>query len=140
MARYATYVCGPSACPVDTDFEHDDYYGCVPKDFKPSTGRSKTHHTTRMTDPGSPLGYRYRWNGGCSLMANEQTANPSWGDLDIACGDKVRLYAVADGRRLPIGLGPYPDLPTKLWCPEHGWVTVSDEEFARVKEHFGGIA
>ncbi|MBO0837503.1 MAG: hypothetical protein J2P28_18620 [Actinobacteria bacterium] len=54
------YLCGPRPCPIDDDFEHDNYYGCVPKDFNPSTGRSKTHAQSLGPDD------RYHWDGGCS--------------------------------------------------------------------------
>jgi hypothetical protein len=55
----------PSTCPRDPLFEHDNYFGCVPKDFNQRTGRSKTHHQAKRDDPNAPWGYRYRWNGGC---------------------------------------------------------------------------
>lgn len=68
MAKYAVYICGPTDCPNDPAFEHDNYFGCIPKDFSQSTGRSKTHHQTKKVDPTSPTGYRYRWNGGCDAQ------------------------------------------------------------------------
>jgi hypothetical protein len=55
-----TIVCGPSDCPYDENFEHDNYYGCVPKDFSPSAGWSKTYSQKRNAELG-----RYLWNGGC---------------------------------------------------------------------------
>ena len=58
----------------------------------------------------------------------------------LPCGDPPPTFEVKDGRSLPIGLGPYPGLSPQVWCNEHGWVTVSDEQFAAVKEHFGGTA
>ena len=57
--NYAVYLCGPRQCPTDPAFEHDNFYGCVPKDFSERTGRSKTHRQHRDEDG------RYRWNGGC---------------------------------------------------------------------------
>jgi hypothetical protein len=65
MARYKTYLCGPSDCPNDPAFEHDNYFGCVPKDFSPTTGRSKKYRQHRVARPDLPLGERYEWNGGC---------------------------------------------------------------------------
>lgn len=57
---YKVYLCGvPYECPHDADFEHDNYFGCIPKDFSQRTGRSKSHRQTRAADG------RYRWNGGC---------------------------------------------------------------------------
>lgn len=53
------YICGPRDCPNDPDFEHDNYFGCVPKDFSPRTGRSKRYRQSKGADD------RYRWNGGC---------------------------------------------------------------------------
>ena len=53
-------VCGPYDCPNDPEFEHDNYFGCVPKDFSLRTGRSKKHRQT--LDAGSG---RYLWDGGC---------------------------------------------------------------------------
>lgn len=62
MAKYRTYVCGvPYNCPNDPAFEHDGYYGCIPKDFSSRTGKSKTHQQTKGIDG------RYRWNGGCDV-------------------------------------------------------------------------
>lgn len=58
--RYKVYVCGTTDCPNDPDFEHDNYYGCVPKDFNGRTGKSKSHYQTKGDDG------RYHWNGGCS--------------------------------------------------------------------------
>ncbi len=71
--RGMTYLCGPSDCPNDAGFEHDDYFGCVPRDFSPTTGRSKSHRQSRVVDKSSPLGYRYRWNGGCDARRGSDT-------------------------------------------------------------------
>lgn len=59
MAVYAARICGTGRCPNDDAFEHDNYFGCVPKDFSERTGRSKTHRQTKGPDG------RFRWNGGC---------------------------------------------------------------------------
>lgn len=64
MAQYAVYLCGPTDCPRDPAFEHDGYFGCVPKDFSPTTGRSKTYRQFKSGVEG-----RYRWNGGCDANA-----------------------------------------------------------------------
>lgn len=64
MSRYKTYICGPSDCPNDPAFEHDNYFGCIPKDFSEKTGRSKTHRQHQDADG------RYRWNGGCDQHAS----------------------------------------------------------------------
>ena len=69
MPSYRTYLCGPTGCPNDSAFEHDNYFGCVPKDFKERTGRSKTNHQTKVTTGPGPLDYRYRWDGGCDARA-----------------------------------------------------------------------
>ena len=54
------FVCQPTVCPTDSaHFEHDNYFGCVPKDFSVATGRSKTFAQTPGDDG------LYRWNGGC---------------------------------------------------------------------------
>lgn len=66
VTKYKTYICAPSDCPHDPDFEHDNYFGCIPKDFSQTTGRSKTHHQSKVADTSSPTGYRYVWNGGCA--------------------------------------------------------------------------
>lgn len=55
----STILCEPTTCPNDPAFDHDNYYGCVPKDFSTTTGRSKTHRQTKGPDG------RYQWNGGC---------------------------------------------------------------------------
>lgn len=75
---YRTYLCGPSDCPTDPGFEHDNYFGCVPKDFKERTGRSATFRQKKGADG------RYRWNGGCD------PSNPSDPVL------KAQLKAQAD--------------------------------------------
>lgn len=69
MAKYAVYLCGPTDCPNDPAFEHDGYYGCVPKNFSPTTGRSRTHKQTRGPDG------LYRWNGGCDTAPSDSTGN-----------------------------------------------------------------
>lgn len=56
---YRVYICGPTDCPKDPDFEHDGYFGCIPRDFSQATGRSKKYRQARGPDG------RYRWNGGC---------------------------------------------------------------------------
>jgi hypothetical protein len=63
MAKgYAIRICGPTDCPNDPEFIHEGYpYGCVPRDFKERTGRSKTHKQSRGPDG------LYRWNGGCDV-------------------------------------------------------------------------
>lgn len=65
--KYPSLVCilAPSDCPNDPDFEHDHYYGCIPRDFSPTTGRSKTHRQTRVESDEFEFGYRYLWDGGC---------------------------------------------------------------------------
>jgi hypothetical protein len=65
----ATYICGPSDCPNDPEFEHDNYYGCIPRDFSGTTGRSAKHRTTRTERPWFDLGYRFLWDGGCDAQA-----------------------------------------------------------------------
>ena len=68
--RYRVYVCGPSDCPNDSRFEHDHYFGCVPKDFNQRTGRSKTFAQREVATEDGP---RWKWNGGCdaSLVGPE---------------------------------------------------------------------
>lgn len=66
MSKYAVYICGPTDCPNDSQFEHDGYYGCVPKDFSPNTGRSRTFRQTKGSDG------RYRWNGGCGAVQEDE--------------------------------------------------------------------
>lgn len=63
MARGRIYICGPTDCPHDSEFEHDNYYGCVPKDFSGTTGKSK-RHVQKKDATG-----HYRWNGGCDGTA-----------------------------------------------------------------------
>lgn len=67
---YRTYICGPTDCPRDPAFEHDNYYGCVPKNFNQRTGRSKTHHQTKVVTGPGPMDYRYHWNGGCDALVD----------------------------------------------------------------------
>jgi len=57
--KRTTIICGPTTCPHDPNFEHDNYFGCIPKDFRERTGKSKTYRQTRHGD-------RYYWNGGCA--------------------------------------------------------------------------
>ena len=86
-----TIVCGPHTCPNDSAFEHDNYFGCVPRDFSPTTGKSKTYRQARVTDADSSLGYRYRWNGGCD-------ANPGAGaGSDKETPVKVEIWRHKDG-------------------------------------------
>lgn len=66
-------LCEPGDCPNDPAFEHDNYFGCIPKDFSQRTGRSKTHRQTKHPEP-TKAGYRYRWNGGCDAVATEPAA------------------------------------------------------------------
>lgn len=47
-------ICGPRDDPNDPLMEYDNYFGHVPKDFNPRTGRSKTHYQVRIDD-------RYVW-------------------------------------------------------------------------------
>lgn len=61
MSAPQTIIRGARACPNDPDFEHDNYFGCVPKDFKERTGRSKTYRQTEHEG-------RYYWNGGCAAV------------------------------------------------------------------------
>lgn len=58
----STFICGTGPCPNDDRFEHDNYFGCIPKDFKERTGRSKTFRQERGPDG------RYYWNGGCKAI------------------------------------------------------------------------
>lgn len=70
MSRYKVYVCGPRACPNDPGFEHDGYYGCIPKDFNPVTGGSREFHQERVEGPDirPPYGYKFFWDGGCDAV------------------------------------------------------------------------
>lgn len=70
VKRYRTYLCGPSSCPNDPEFEHDNYYGCVPSDFSPTTGRSKTYRQRRGADG------LWRWNGGCDAAPEHASTPP----------------------------------------------------------------
>ncbi len=65
MSRYSAIVCGPTRCPFDPRFEHDNYFGCVPADFSPTTGKSKTLKRKRNAEG------RYRWSGGCDAKEDE---------------------------------------------------------------------
>lgn len=67
-AENVTLVETPWDCPNDPEFEHDNYFGCIPRDFSRTTGKSKTHRQIKTTVPDAPLGYRYRWNGGCDAL------------------------------------------------------------------------
>jgi hypothetical protein len=69
VSRWAIYLCGPSDCPNDDEFEHDGYFGCVPRNFSPTTGRSRTHRQHREEREWFSLGYRYVWDGGCDAQA-----------------------------------------------------------------------
>lgn len=62
MSRYKTYICGPTDCPTDPGFEHDGYFGCIPKDFNQRLGTSKTFRQHKSDDG------KYRWNGGCNAV------------------------------------------------------------------------
>lgn len=58
MTHYRIFICGPTDCPNDDGFEHDNYFGCVPKDFSPGSGRSRNFRQTETSG-------RWFWNGGC---------------------------------------------------------------------------
>ena len=68
----ATILCEPGSCPNDKNFGHDNYYGCVPKDFRPSNGTSKSYRQRRVGD-------RWYWNGGCDLLAVSNTETDDTG-------------------------------------------------------------
>ena len=72
--KYPSLVCilGPHDCPNDPDFEHDHYYGCVPKDFRPGSGTSKKYRQHRVESDRFEFGYRYQWNGGCDASSEPQ--------------------------------------------------------------------
>jgi hypothetical protein len=53
----------PGTCPTDSEFVHDNYFNCVPKDFNPNTGRSKAHKQSVGADN------HYHWDGGCDWKA-----------------------------------------------------------------------
>lgn len=68
MARYKSYLCGPTTCPNDPEFVHDNYFGCVPRTFSPTTGKAKGYRQvkTNVPAPGIPGEYRWKWDhGGC---------------------------------------------------------------------------
>jgi hypothetical protein len=57
-------------CPHDPDFVHEMWpYGCVPRDFSLTTGRSRKHRQRRVEHERFPLGWRYQWDGGCDAHA-----------------------------------------------------------------------
>ena len=66
--RYPVTVCidAPRQCPSHPDFEHDNCFGCVPKDFSPRTGKSKKYRQHPVKNPDVPGGVRWHWNGGCN--------------------------------------------------------------------------
>lgn len=64
MSPYAVYLCGDTDCPHDDAFEHRFYFGCVPRDFSPQSGRSKTHRQRRVDG-------LFRWDGGCDARTVE---------------------------------------------------------------------
>lgn len=70
---YRTYICGPTTCPNDSDFEHDGWFGCVPVDFSSRTGRSKKHRQRRVEVP-TGIGYRLLWDGGCDALTEQARA------------------------------------------------------------------
>ena len=67
-------------------------------------------------------------------------AHYGWGEYILPCDHPVQLHRLTDGRKVPIGLGPYPGRSASVWCPHDGWVKVTDEQFNEVKEVSGGIA
>lgn len=68
------------------------------------------------------------------------TETTGWGNYTVPCGCEVRVYKVSDGRFVPIGLGPYPNHRTCVWCPTHGWVTMDDDQYREMAQHCGGTA
>jgi hypothetical protein len=62
----SSILCAPSACPHDDAFEHNNYFGCVPRDFSPTTGRSKSRRQREGEDG------RWQWDGGCDLAEVER--------------------------------------------------------------------
>jgi hypothetical protein len=74
MTRYKSYLCGPTTCPNDPNFEHDNYFGCVPRDFSPTTGKSKRFRQTKVAASDTPGGYRWKWNGGCAAAPEGEQA------------------------------------------------------------------
>lgn len=63
-----TLLCGPSTCPYDPNFEHDNYFGCVPKNFNPRTGRAKGFPQTKRADG------KHRWPGGCHAAQDREVS------------------------------------------------------------------
>ncbi len=72
---YRTYICAPTTCPSDANFEHDNYFGCIPLDFSATTGRSKKYRQRKVVDSSRPGGYRYAWNGGCDAHVDGSESN-----------------------------------------------------------------
>ena len=60
--------------------------------------------------------------------------------VTLPCGDEPPTFDTVSGLSIPIGLTPRSGLSAEMWCHEHGWVDVTDEQFAAIKEHFGDIA
>lgn len=97
MSRYVTRVCGPTQCPVDLDFEHEGYFGCNPKDFNQTTGKSATHTQSRGSDG------LYAWDGGCGRRQATSTPSPKRPSI------QPRAVRAAPARSRP----PAPSLPGK---------------------------
>jgi len=63
--RRSYAVCGPTDCPHDERFVHENLFGriCVPSDFSFTTGRSRKVKQVRING-------RWRYPGGCSAIVD----------------------------------------------------------------------
>lgn len=79
MARYQIYICGPSDCPNDPEYIHENLFGkvCVPRNFSFNTGRARGHHNQKFEHPSFQLGYKYLWDGGCDAKLRAELESPA---------------------------------------------------------------
>lgn len=54
----------------------------------------------------------------------------------LSCGCALMLFACKSGKMLPIGHEaqeiPYGRMDAMIWCVQHGWVHMPDDEFERL--------
>lgn len=60
----------------------------------------------------------------------------------LPCGDEIHTISSghAGQEQRVIALGPYPGASCRVWCPEHGWLKVTEEQLDEIAGSCDGIA
>lgn len=105
-----TLICGPGTCPHDDRFEHDNYFGCVPKTFSPYTGRAAGF--TQRHEGG-----RWRWPGGCHAAEDRRSTHDA--EHLVAIREAIRDL---DGSHYPTSYGDgRPELCAVCGAADGAW-------------------